>query len=247
MVKRKTLGKKIRFEIFKRDSFKCQYCGKSSPDVILEVDHVVPVSKGGDNDPINLITSCRDCNRGKSNIDLSDNSVLSVQKKQLEELNEKRVQLEMMIEWRQELKSIDDDIVDTLACEFEELTNCTVSETGKKSIKKWLKKYSYIEISEAIEKSLEIYDDASIAFSKIPNIIYWSKNPLNEEMKKLYYIRGVMRNRFSYVDDNLAIVILKKAYEKNSDSEELKSIVLESRNWTNWKEKMSERGYSVEY
>ena len=69
MAKRKKLGKKIRFEVFKRDSFTCQYCGQSAPQVILEVDHIVPVSKGGDDELTNLITSCRDCNRGKSNIE----------------------------------------------------------------------------------------------------------------------------------------------------------------------------------
>ena len=72
MAKRKTLSKKIRFEVFKRDSFTCQYCGRSAPDVILEVDHINPVANGGDNDIMNLITSCRDCNRGKGKTELSD-------------------------------------------------------------------------------------------------------------------------------------------------------------------------------
>ena len=67
MAKRKNLSKSVRFEVFKRDSFTCQYCGKSAPDVVLEVDHIIPVSKGGDNDISNLITSCFECNRGKSN------------------------------------------------------------------------------------------------------------------------------------------------------------------------------------
>ena len=58
MAKRKNLSKSVRFEVFKRDSFKCQYCGKSAPDVVLEVDHIIPVSKGGDNDISNLITAC---------------------------------------------------------------------------------------------------------------------------------------------------------------------------------------------
>jgi predicted restriction endonuclease len=58
---------KTRFHIFKRDNFRCQYCGRSSDDVQLEVDHIIPVSKGGSNDVDNLITSCRECNRGKSN------------------------------------------------------------------------------------------------------------------------------------------------------------------------------------
>ena len=45
--KRKTISKKTRFEVFKRDSFKCQYCGASAPEAILVVDHIDPFSKGG--------------------------------------------------------------------------------------------------------------------------------------------------------------------------------------------------------
>jgi len=65
MATRKNISKKLRFEIFKRDEFICQYCGDTPPRVVLEVDHVQPVCEGGNNDEDNLITSCFDCNRGK--------------------------------------------------------------------------------------------------------------------------------------------------------------------------------------
>lgn len=56
---------KLRFQIFQRDNFTCQYCGKKAPEVILEIDHKYPKSKGGLNQAENYITSCRDCNIGK--------------------------------------------------------------------------------------------------------------------------------------------------------------------------------------
>lgn len=59
------ISKKKRFEIFKRDDFTCAYCGKKPPGTVLEVDHVIPKSKEGVDEPENLITSCFDCNRGK--------------------------------------------------------------------------------------------------------------------------------------------------------------------------------------
>lgn len=64
--KRKSLSKKSRFEVFKRDGFQCQYCGQVPPACVLEVDHIDPVSKGGGDEIENLVTSCFDCNRGKS-------------------------------------------------------------------------------------------------------------------------------------------------------------------------------------
>lgn len=57
--------KSIRFEVFKRDGFICQYCGRTPPAVILEVDHVIPKVEGGPDDINNYVTACFDCNRGK--------------------------------------------------------------------------------------------------------------------------------------------------------------------------------------
>lgn len=66
MAERKAISKKVRFDVFKRDNFACQYCGCTPPNVVLEIDHIHPVSKGGKNDVDNLITACFNCNRGKS-------------------------------------------------------------------------------------------------------------------------------------------------------------------------------------
>lgn len=63
--KRKPISKRVRFEVFKRDGFVCQYCGAHPPDVLLELDHIVPVAENGTSDESNLVTSCFDCNRGK--------------------------------------------------------------------------------------------------------------------------------------------------------------------------------------
>jgi hypothetical protein len=62
---------RLRFEILKRDNFTCQYCGRSprsNPDVILEMDHKYPSSLGGEWTKENIVTSCRECNSGKSDI-----------------------------------------------------------------------------------------------------------------------------------------------------------------------------------
>ena len=65
MTERKSLGKKTRFQVFKRDEFRCCYCGQCPPKVVLEVDHIIPVAEGGPDKIDNLITACFDCNRGK--------------------------------------------------------------------------------------------------------------------------------------------------------------------------------------
>lgn len=55
----------VRFTVLQRDGHKCVSCGKSPPEVTLEVDHKKPFSKGGSNDMSNLQTLCFKCNRGK--------------------------------------------------------------------------------------------------------------------------------------------------------------------------------------
>mgnify|MGYP001599849752 CR=1 FL=1 len=65
MAKREAIRPKDRFEVFKRDAFRCQYCGRTPPTITLEVDHIIAVTNGGGNEFANLLTSCRDCNVGK--------------------------------------------------------------------------------------------------------------------------------------------------------------------------------------
>ena len=58
------VSKRTRFEVLRRDDYTCRYC--RSAENPLTIDHVVPTSLGGTDDPANLVTACRDCNAGKS-------------------------------------------------------------------------------------------------------------------------------------------------------------------------------------
>ena len=60
------VSKRTRYEVLRRDSHTCRYCGATAPDVKLHVDHVMPVALGGSNDPSNLVAACADCNAGKA-------------------------------------------------------------------------------------------------------------------------------------------------------------------------------------
>lgn len=63
---------KNRFEILKKTNFSCKYCGRKPPEVELELEHIIPKSKGGTDDMNNLVPACRDCNRGKGTIILKE-------------------------------------------------------------------------------------------------------------------------------------------------------------------------------
>ena len=61
------ISRRLRYEVLRRDSYTCRYCGAKAPDVKLNVDAVVPEALGGSHkDPSNLTTACEACNSGKT-------------------------------------------------------------------------------------------------------------------------------------------------------------------------------------
>ena len=68
--KTRVISDKLRYQVLKRDNFKCCACGASpakDPAVELHIDHIVPWSKGGESTLDNLQTLCSKCNLGKGN------------------------------------------------------------------------------------------------------------------------------------------------------------------------------------
>jgi len=72
---RKSTGKRLRFEVFKRDHFTCQYCGAQPPAIVLVADHIDPVAAGGETTIENLITACEPCNQGKADRSLGHRAI----------------------------------------------------------------------------------------------------------------------------------------------------------------------------
>ena len=68
LYERSKMSASLRYDILKRDNFRCKICGCGMEDgVKLHVDHIIPVSKGGKTVESNLQTLCELCNLGKSN------------------------------------------------------------------------------------------------------------------------------------------------------------------------------------
>ncbi len=54
-----------RNNVYRRDNYRCQYCGDRFSSADLTFDHVVPRSRGGATNWTNIVTSCQPCNRRK--------------------------------------------------------------------------------------------------------------------------------------------------------------------------------------
>jgi len=106
------VSKRTRFEIFKRDEFTCQYCGRTPPKVILHCDHINPVSNGGLDDELNLVTSCMDCNLGKSDVLLEQIARPIIEQQQ--QTIEKKEQLQAYSAYLEELRANEDQLIEDL-------------------------------------------------------------------------------------------------------------------------------------
>lgn len=256
MDKRKPLTKKLRFEVFKRDSFTCQYCGRKAPDILLHVDHIEPVAKGGTNDLLNLITSCFDCNSGKSDRQLSDKTVIDKQRQQLEMLQERKEQIEMMFQWQKGLLDLEDNVATQLAEYWaEQIPGFSLNENGLKGLKSLKRRFEIGEIMEAMKVAIEQYveykdekpthESVELAWKRVGGICSTKRQEKDDPaLSRIYYIRGILRNRLSYCNERMALQLLREAVALGASSESLENHAKEVRNWTQWRSGIQDFIYS---
>lgn len=241
MAQRKAISKKTRFEIFKRDGFKCTYCGAEAPKAILHVDHIHPVAKGGDNDMLNLTTACSDCNGGKSDRLLSDDSAIAKQRSQLDELHERREQMEMMLRWREAMTDIADDQLKAVQEHFSRVfPGWSVKTDGAvKQLKGYLRKHGMMAVMDAIDLAAERYVKSDADGKPIPETIQeaWHKvggilhvQSKSPEQQRLHYVKGILNKRLSYVP----FTVMRELESALEDGVDVESMVDEAKVTRSW-------------
>lgn len=144
------MSKKLRFSVFHRDGFTCQYCGKRPPEVILEADHIVPRVEGGKDQLENLVTACFDCNRGKS--DTSLRKTPEQVKINIANIKEKAEQLREFYKYQQQVEDFNNGRVERLADTWSDLWDgkFELNLLGRNSMKRFLKDLDPEEIEESL-------------------------------------------------------------------------------------------------
>jgi len=226
--KRKAISPKLRFEVFKRDSFKCQYCGRCAPEIVLELEHIEPHSKGGSDEVLNLITSCWECNNGKGDRLLGDNTVVKKQRDQLAELQERREQIDMMLRWRDATVDLDAQAVDAFAKAYSQrVVGWSLNESGLTSARKLIKKYGLQRALEAMDKAadqvLEFKNGKATEETSERVLRYAFILVEPEDIQALYRIRARIRRRWNYVHDGIAIGLLRRVHKLGVTAEQIES------------------------
>ncbi|HEY7328724.1 MAG TPA: hypothetical protein VH592_13860 [Gemmataceae bacterium] len=172
---------------------------------------------------------------------------MAKQRDLLEELNERREQLEMMIQWKEELSKLKDDVIDRLSQHWSKLVpGYSLNENGLKTLKKLTKQFDLHEILDAMQTAVDQYvtfqqgkpEQQSVerAWGKVSGICRTRRDEETKPyIRELYYIRGILRNRV-HVNENYVMELLEEAVRVGTDVESLKTLAKRTRNWTEFRE-----------
>lgn len=266
MSKRKAISKTVRFEVFKRDRFTCQYCGEKAPDVVLHVDHILAVANGGTNDILNLVTSCAGCNGGKGARRLDDRSAVERQRVMIEEAAERREQIQMMLQWRDQEEAARVSVLNEIAVRMHSRGGFYPNDNGRTDVRRWLKRFELSEILKALDDSFDAYmkwdgDEPipaawNMAFAKIPAFISMNRQAADKPyIAKLAYIQGIIRNRLNdrygkYLEDlelfhlraRIPLDVMERAAKQANDWLHFADLLVEWRDEQNAREADDEEG-----
>lgn len=244
---RTSISKSTRFEVFKRDAFTCQYCGSKAPDVVLEVDHIDPVANGGTNDILNLVTACRPCNAGKADKSLSVSAAVSKAMTQASELNDRRVQIEMIAEWHRGLLRESEHATELL-CElwlssFDETDGHAMTPQAREELRALQLRFGFDVVCQAISQAVNRFrrkpqeeqfaEDRTSAFwslGKICSVIRADR--ANPGLARLLYIRGILRNRCGHLNAVACIALLKEAMAVGVSIDEMERAAKAATSWS---------------
>lgn len=237
--------KRIKFEVFEKDSFKCQVCGAVAPNVNLTL-HRLQNNQQAENwlDPAFLTTFCESCQRKNSSQESANtvnNGHLS-----LNALEERLEQLKMLINWRKGMIKIRKRQLASLVEFWQELVpSIFLSEVHKKTLLSCISKYSSEDIKEAmrlaVQEFIVVHQDGSIArdsfqmaFANIPEICYRkTKVRKTREAEELYHIHDILEERIDgFFDSARVIQWLHYARSWDVHLEELIQMAARVTNWT---------------
>lgn len=249
MKKARYISVKKRFEVFKRDSFTCQYCGLAAPEVILHIDHIEPVSKGGSNDILNLITSCKGCNLGKGARRLSDNSVVVQEAKILADQADRISQMKLLVKWKKSLVEENRSASKILASHIYDIYGVEVSDAFLKSSERNIKNYGLEEMLTSCDISYAAYveddqeeDQIEKFLNYIPKIAYRRqeerKNPVIGIARKISF---TAKKRWYHCDPNILYKEIQGYIENHSiDIVDIENAIYSSNGIMKFREKIEE-------
>jgi hypothetical protein len=235
--------KRIKYEIFEKDAFKCQFCGTGTPNVTLQLVRIQDAQQNDEwLDLAFLSTSCKICEKKKSGVEeKSPNNYMSI-----DELEERLQQLKMLINWRKGMLNIRKQQLANLISYWEnKIPDFETNNDQKKYLAAYISKYSSDEIRSAmdmaVDKFIKFSDDGTLdknsiltAFSKIPEICQTKTEIVNtHETDGLQRIHNQLEQGISgFFDSNRASQWLNYARSWEVPIDDLFKMATSVKSWT---------------
>lgn len=261
-----TLTPSLQRLILERDEFTCTECGRQVPKVLLFIDRILsPESEEalGDVPEEDKYTClCEECYKQAHS---------HLQIKAAARTAERRKQLEMMVEWRRENKSLASDtnayLIDYINGKIEPYS---LTKQGAQNVRKAIRKSNFTTALDAIDETFDHYityengediNKASVDefLSKIGGYLYINSLPPVE--KEMYHILNSCKSRFRWWDQqtakglvlNYIDALREQGWSEERILDDLKTELWrasnEQRNWSQWTDLMEKwtsdiRGWS---
>ena len=179
------ISKRLRFEILRRDKFRCHYCAAAAAEGReLTVDHVVPLALGGTDDPSNLVAACADCNAGKSSVP-PDSAMI-------DEAGSRAV------EWREAVLAVSRELQD----DHDRLADLVQTVRSE-----WLNHYRYVDAD--LDSAVYQFDRAMLPLGEILDAVRITG--AREPDEPLAYFCKVCWNKIGELHDRAAERVLSDA------------------------------------
>ena len=248
--RRKGISKRVRFEVFKRDGWACQYCGAQSPAVKLHVDHITPVARGGTNELENLTTACASCNLGKGARELDDDSAIRARSAELEANELARQQLQAMRDWHVTKASLSQEAVGMLCEVWQSYTSLdwhTGSSEARDFLHHLLRKFSFDEVADGMHLAFQKLGATSQAFFMLGKFCGIARmNKMNPDEAQKRYVLGILKNRCSYVNLGTAANLIDEAISEGVEYERIRQLAKAATCWSQFRSWVLDECYPVE-
>lgn len=206
------ITKGMRFEVLRRDNFRCHYCGEESKNTKLQVGHIVPVSMGGSSDISNLVAACHDCNSGKGAKPIDEKHTAQDAKKHLKAQAKKIKEMKRVVDainLKRQAESSEFEIFATSwvkafgDCGY--TVNRNYIDSQRVKVKTKVKAYG-IEIccetlASVIEQSINSYGestDQSLCFGYWMKVVQYGNSNVRMRMS---YLTAIFKNRCPEFED----------------------------------------------
>ena len=203
---------------------------------------------------MNLITSCVDCNLGKGDRPLDDDAVVVKQMNQMEVLQDRREQLEMLMAWHQDLQSLEVDTTQAVVDFWHELApDLVLTEAGVAEVRRLIDKFGVSEVCESMRIAAKQYlrfesdgrciaESWCMAFDKVGGICFNRKREQTDpDAAHASRVVGYLRHRMEQVARPLGRTLVLRAIQVGIEPQEIKGMASRvNHSWSAFRDVLTE-------